>query len=186
MENQVLTQIPVKDGQDLRYAVIYQNDKPLIDSISGAWRLSSTGYVLAVKRVNGKIETSYMHKILAGGPAKHINGDRLDNRRSNLLLLRNDGAMADIEVIEAEDSSSCTNIPLPSFVGELKDGQPHGYGLLATQLETHTTHEIGIWEHGKLMKGVQVIYPITCNCEDKSVSPLLCINRHIITLNMIN
>ncbi len=182
MNTQVLTQIPVKDGQNLRYAVIYQSDKDLIDSISGAWRLSSTGYVLSVKRVEGKIQTSYLHKILAGGPAKHINGDRLDNRRSNLLLLRQDGAMADIEVIDAECDQE---IPLPSFIGDIKDGQPQGYGLLATQVETHTTHEIGIWERGVMVRGIRVTYPTTCNCTDKSVSPLLCINRSIISIDVI-
>lgn len=183
MDTQVLTQVPVKDGQNLRYATILKSDQELIESVSTAWRLSSTGYVLSVKRINGKIQTSYLHKIVAGGPAKHINGDRLDNRRSNLLLLRNDGGMADIDVLEEDNNIEET--PLPSFVGELKDGQPEGYGLLATQLETHTTHEIGIWDQGVLTKGIRVTYPIECNCKDKSISPLLCINRSIIDINVI-
>lgn len=184
MNTEQLTQVPVKDGQDTRYATILQSDKELVESVSCSWRLSSTGYVLAVKRVNGKLQTSYLHKILAGGAARHINGDRLDNRRSNLLLLRGDGLIADIDIIDSGDAET-TQLPLPSFVGDLKDGQPHGYGLLATQLETHTTHEIGVWESGILVRGIQVTYANTCNCIDKTVSSLLCVNRPIININVV-
>jgi hypothetical protein len=188
MDTESYTEIKVKDGSSHRYAMVCPQDLPIIEDTSKNWRLSSTGYVLAVKRNNGKVETSYLHKIIAGGPAKHINGNRLDNRRSNLLLLRDDGTAADIEVMDVQETE-CNTSPYdeihPVFVGDTKDGQPNGYGLLATELETHVTHEIGVWENGLLVQGMQVMYTRTCRCPGKDAASLICVNRQIISINLI-
>ena len=52
------------------------------------WRLSSNRYVVRSETIAGKKRTIYLHRHIAATPAgtitDHINGDRLDNRRSNL------------------------------------------------------------------------------------------------------
>lgn len=44
------------------------------------WRLSTKGYVLATSQK----QNVYLHVLVAGGRATHINGDSLDNRKINL------------------------------------------------------------------------------------------------------
>lgn len=49
------------------------------------WRRCSSGYAINVKRVEGRLQTTYMHKLIYGGPARHLNGNRMDNTRDNLV-----------------------------------------------------------------------------------------------------
>lgn len=172
--------IPVKDGDNTIQTTIDASDEERVRAISSSWRLSSTGYVLAVKRSDGKMVTTYLHKAIAGGKAKHINGDRLDNRRSNLLLLREDDEGVDIDVMGSPPQDI-----IPVYVGDMKDKVPHGYGFMATELETHVTHEIGVWEEGYIVRGIQIMYAKQCNCPGDEPSNLMCVNRTIVSLCLV-
>ena len=52
------------------------------------WSLTSAGYAMRIKQMNGRRINVLMHREILGTPAgmvtDHINGDKLDNRRSNL------------------------------------------------------------------------------------------------------
>lgn len=49
------------------------------------WNLCK-GYAICIRRVNGKRKTVYMHTVITGElHTDHINGDKLDNRRTNLF-----------------------------------------------------------------------------------------------------
>lgn len=54
------------------------------------WYLSSGGYAARMIDINGVIFVSFMHRIVAGTPkgmkTDHINGNKLDNRKSNLRI----------------------------------------------------------------------------------------------------
>jgi len=75
--------LPNKTG--FKMAWVSPEDFEVVVSCSTRWRLCSSGYPISVKRVGGKFVTTYMHKLIYGGTAKHINGNRLDNRRGNLI-----------------------------------------------------------------------------------------------------
>lgn len=55
------------------------------------WRLTTKGHVIA----SHKKAVVYLHKLVAGGSATHCNGNRLDNRRSNLKPI---GSRAEVPV----------------------------------------------------------------------------------------
>lgn len=75
--------LPKKNGTV--FAKVSPDDYATIMNASNKWRLCYSGYPIFVKRKNDTFTTTYMHKLIHGGSAKHINGDRLDNRRENLM-----------------------------------------------------------------------------------------------------
>lgn len=81
--------IPLTKG---KYCLIDREDYDLVSSYK--WCVSSYGYAVrgTRKMVNGKSKSfiHYMHREIIGAPVglevDHINGDKLDNRRSNLRV----------------------------------------------------------------------------------------------------
>lgn len=77
-------QIPLTKGQ---FATIDAEDYGRIMAM-GKWHLSSTGYAVQRSRINGKLYTIRMHRVLNKTPdgsiTDHLNGNPLDNRKSNL------------------------------------------------------------------------------------------------------
>jgi hypothetical protein len=72
------------------YAIIDDEDYPLF--ADRKWRKSMGGYAVRCYRdQTGKVQYESMHRIILGlrdskVDADHINGDRLDNQRSNLRI----------------------------------------------------------------------------------------------------
>lgn len=69
-----------------RYALI-DDDFELVNSF-GAWHENDSGYAIKKTRIKGKSVSIRMHRLVMNPPKKlevdHINGNRLDNRKSNL------------------------------------------------------------------------------------------------------
>lgn len=78
-----MKQIPLTQG---KYALIDDEDFEVISLHK--WTLHSKGYAIRSVCRNGRNEKIYMHRIIAQTPkgmmTDHSNGNRLDNRRSNL------------------------------------------------------------------------------------------------------
>lgn len=82
-------QIPLTQG---KYAIVDTEDYEFISQWK--WHHSS-GYAIRSEYLGcfngqGKSKTIYLHRVILGTPEKfhtdHINGDKLDNRRSNLRM----------------------------------------------------------------------------------------------------
>src|SRR5690349_13155111 len=73
-----------------RYTLVDDEDYDTIVSF-GKWHESDTGYVVKRGKVHGKSSTIRLHRVIADPPkyleVDHINGNRLDNRRSNLRVV---------------------------------------------------------------------------------------------------
>lgn len=69
------------------FAIVDDEDYEYISSF-GKWYENDGGYAIKKTRINGANVTIRMHRLLAQAPkglvVDHINGNRLDNRKSNL------------------------------------------------------------------------------------------------------
>lgn len=72
-----------------RFALIDESDAAAV--LRFAWCFHHTGYAYRGEYIGGKMKSVSLHRFLMDFPEKqevdHVNGDRLDNRRSNLRLV---------------------------------------------------------------------------------------------------
>ena len=202
------------------FARVSPEDYQKVVNASSKWRLCSSGYPIFVKRDKTTFETTYMHKLVFGDSAKHINGDRLDNRRENLVKSsRKSSPKCDIEdeyalawadidrenewrkhyglegqvpdvLYELQDfklqtisvvseemhefKSRDKDLTLfnghaeidydgsKHFSGLVKNGIPHGYGMLYEK-KKHI-QSIGEWVDGRMKKGMVVEFKPAPEC----------------------
>lgn len=167
MNNDSFCQIPVllPNSNDKVYATVMPEDYEKLTAISEEWHLSSTGYVVSSKRVNGKMKMYYMHREVAGfSPSKHINGDRLDNRKSNLMMALK-RPREEYEIYTTLDQTvpprdaKYAKIDYQQgkiYRGQISDYKPHGFGILNEQLLLKTS--VGWWVKGVFESGLVVFY----------------------------
>ncbi len=83
-----LLELSASDGVPKGYARIDAEDVEYVAPWS--WSLTSHGYAARGQRIDGRLTVIYLHRFLMnasdGIEVDHINGDRLDCRRSNLRL----------------------------------------------------------------------------------------------------
>lgn len=175
--------IPVRlpNNKGFVQATVSPEDHADLSKPEMRWRLGSSGYPMYVKRVNKQLTTIWMHKLVAGGPASHINGDRLDCRRENLVESARKSRF-EIKTPPAawdktEDFDWCdrdlryysgfANIAYDEgkfYSGQVVYGIPNGFGnLYEPQQCKHTSGE---WVSGEIVKGMVVEheYLPTCMC----------------------
>jgi hypothetical protein len=191
LESQDWTTVPVsmphKDGYV--YAKVSVIDYETVVAVSPIWRKSSSGYAI---HINGDGATTYMHKLIHGGSAKHLNGDRLDNRRSNLCstskkrkqpfeIHRPDSSkhIDEMNTFKSTDPAlPCMNgfckIEFPKgkyYVGDVEGGIPHGYGVMFKRDPPY--EQDGMWVRGEIQVGSikHLNYVPKCMCPDKHPCP---------------
>lgn len=151
------------------HAKIDEEDKEMVTKYKN-WRLTSSGYVLNVEKRSGKFQNTYLHKLVAKGTCKHINGDLLDNRKINLRSSfeigflpfdKTTSLLFDYRAIELEGYTGYATVDYPNrnrYSGHVRNGKPDGYGILVGEVESQQ----GIWVNGELDDGVVTNY---CSCE---------------------
>ena len=200
--------LPNKKGEE--NAVVSTEDYKMLSSIQ--WRKSSSGYALGVLPVKDgtKDRTVYMHKLVFGKPAKHINGNRLDNRRENLANTNrvskrkrdvNEEDEFDLKTPRAvsidvhtykQNDPNLTHVSGygvlqfdngKTYSGDIEKGLPHGYGIL-NRNDIKAYDMFGQWVYGKMEKGIVTNYdPIPrCMCE----TPHSCPFRNVTTVQVIH
>jgi hypothetical protein len=176
-DNKIAVRLPNNGG--IAHATVSPEDYPLLTRPDMRWRLGSSGYPMYVKRVNKQLTTIWMHKLVRGGPATHINGDRLDCRRQNLVdsarkprfEIQAPEALYDgVEEFQGGDRdlnyySGFANVHYSKgkfYSGQVVYGVPHGFGSLYEPEERK--HSSGEWISGKMTKGMVVEYEYLPNC----------------------
>ena len=151
--------------------VVSPEDKHLADNYK--WRISSSGYVVSSVRRDGQYRLTYLHKLVAGTTAKHINCNRLDNRRSNLMETKPRKRVFDHDEFtistvaplldhtlvpeEGPKRSGHATVRYPNgkiYRGSFQNYRPHGYGML---LEDDRT-SVGSWGNGILTWGLVIVF----------------------------
>jgi hypothetical protein len=179
-------------------AVISAEDKDMIFKISEKWRVSNSGYVVTSSRREGRYQLTYLHKTIMGSSAKHVNSDRLDNRRSNLIESKArtkkrvfDMTLPDFEIrtvaplldpvlnpIEAPEVSTHCTVYYgngKTYRGSFKQYKPHGYGMLLEENKTST----GKWVNGIMVWGVVVIFkqvPVWMDAEYQEIEDIFLVH----------
>ena len=183
-------QVALPNDRGFVFSKIDNDDKTRVMAISDKWRKSSSGYPI---HVDAQGNTTYLHKFLFGGPARHLNGDRLDNRKANLCAALRKKQRTEFEIKEpfVKDITEL-NIynsvdPILAlvngycrinydnakkfYIGNVRGGIPHGYG---TMFKKHPPYEMtGIWENGIIDMGMTTYYKKLprCMCEDVHPCP---------------
>ena len=156
-------------------------DYDMLVSVAPVWRVSNRGYVISSKRVEGKYRLVYMHKIVAGGSAKHLNGDRLDNRRENLIPTKSRRPFIELTPLNignvhplldftknAQDSlqygasgryDTIRYAGDKVYSGETHNGLPHGLGTLVERNRT----SFGWFLYGQFKSGCVLDHPVVCD-----------------------
>jgi hypothetical protein len=169
------------------------------DTVKYCWRLTHSGYIVS----NKNKECFYLHKLVYGGPAKHVNGDRFDNRRSNLASAPRKSPDSDFKIKtirQIDDNTTTFNKDDPelgefsgfgtvlyegrSYQGELVKGLPHGYGILRRDSRERSYDMMGIWRAGKMENGMVTYFKPapSCMCHHHEQCPL----REITGLEIID
>jgi hypothetical protein len=161
--------------------LISPEDYEKVAEIASTWRVSSSGYVVVGKRVQGKNKVTYLHKVVFGDTCTHINGNRLDNRRNNLTASkkrRRPTEMNKEDLLEFIDDpydikrlkdTSTTYPDGKIFFGETKNMKPHGFGMLVESKK----RSIGWWIDGEFDSGI--IMSLAC------VPSVMCDSPQILT-----
>lgn len=177
MSNKIPVRLPKNAGWV--EATVSPEDYPALSLPSMKWRLGSSGYPMFVRRVNKELTTIWMHKLVAGGPASHINGDRLDCRRENLIesarkpaweIKTPDAVYDQVEEFEWGDRdlrfyTGFAHISYEggkSYSGQVVHGIPHGFGSLYEP--DQQKHSSGNWIKGEMKKGMVVEYHYLPKC----------------------
>lgn len=174
-------QLPVKLPRSQQYAaaLIDPEDKPRLVQISSVWRMSSSGYIITSTRRNGKYIVRYLHKEILGQTGTHLNGNKFDNRKSNLqevtrrvrrvqdssqeLILKTATPLMNFSINHQDVPMGVlehVTIDYPegkTYIGSVRDRKPYGVGKL---IEMHPVNKesYGTWKHGELMDGIVTVF----------------------------
>ncbi len=183
--NMSYCEIPVKvpRANTQIMASVSPEDHSMLKAIAPVWRMNNAGYVICSKRNEGKYRLVYMHRVVAGGPAKHLNGDRLDNRRENLIPTKPRRPFIELSPLDLStghpigDADPMQTIeealisePLGKYStvvysnnnvynGETHNSLPHGFGTL---LEKNRSC-FGWFLYGQFKSGCILDHPDVCD-----------------------
>lgn len=184
-------------------AKVDRDDYQMVMEFASVWRLTTNGYARTTKKVGEKFKMFYMHSLIFGDRARHVNGDRLDNRRQNLV------AVTRKKRIMPDDSEQDFKISRPTVISEemvefqhdestllfysgyaiihyrnkkhysglIVRGIPQGFGTLYEQ--EAQLQSLGMWDKGKMVEGMVLHYrPLpSCVCQTEILCPLRVVDR---------
>lgn len=196
-DNKIPVRLPKNAGWV--QATVSPEDYPNLSKPDMRWRLGSSGYPMYVKRINKQLTTIWMHKLVAGGPSTHVNGDRLDCRRENLVdsarksrfeIKTPNAAWDRTEEFDWCDRdlryySGFANISYSHgkfYSGQVVYGIPNGFGnLYEPALGRHTSGE---WVGGNVVKGMTVEHEYLPSCMCNVIGG--CPQRRVKHIHLIN
>lgn len=130
-----------KMGDDIAVSLIDIDIVPLVKDLK--WYLSDTGYCAS----RGKKGSYYLHRLVVSGADQvdHINGDRLDNRKSNLRPCNQSQNNANTSARKQSKTGAKGVFPLnggPKFAAQIThNGKTHCLGVFMTIADAKSAYD---------------------------------------------
>lgn len=201
--NASVCKVPVRLPRDVQEvsALVSCDDLDKITAISPVWHLSTKGYVVSSKRVEGKQKITFLHRVVRDVPSMHLNGNKLDNRRENViptnrgtkkmkrcseedeLIIQTISPLLDFATSPENTPSESKHVTISypgnmNYSGEIHDYKPHGFGTLTEENKM----SLGWWMRGVFMSGV-VMYLKPIPSVLRSISPIPQIRHAVLVVN---
>jgi len=148
--------IPLTQG---KFAIVDDEDFEWLSSYS--WSFHHAGYAQRGDISGGKLRMVFMHRQILGTPkgvdTDHVNGDGLDNRKSNLRKATRSENLYN-QGVPAHNTTGfkgvCFNKRCGKFQAEIRvSGKPRRLGLFVTKEEAHAAYCMAAKKlHGKFAR----------------------------------
>lgn len=189
-------EVPVKlpKSKHVVYSLVSPEDYERVIAVKPVWCINSSGYVVSSSRKNGVFTTQYLHKLIAGCAATHVNGDKLDCRRTNLMpssrgkkrvaetdlddlyistvspLLDHVYSPEEIQLDWVSDHTSIDYGEGKTYTGGIFLGRPHGFGTLVEKKDHKRS--VGWWLNGEFTNGiVSYLVPVPLIMQEAATVP---------------
>ncbi len=156
-DQEMVIKIPLSTNKYASHALVEKADALLVSTYKWvACKITNTLYVLRKEKIGSRWKTIYMHRAILGLKkgeiADHINGNGLDNRRSNLRKCTKMGNNKNVKARwgKSKYKGVCWHKKTQKWQAGIKANYKYYYlGSYKSEIEAAKAHDRGATKHHK-------------------------------------